>query len=197
MNHYKSKTKEFNLLDSVLTDDVQNNKLVNDVHIKNELKEEIISKQNLEQEPTPVTIASVRGGKKNREIAHDNLRVLIDCGSSNSLIHKKYANALRKSKSIFDTGNGQMSTNFETKMSFTLPEFSDKKIITWNFDVGEDKNLGDYDMIIGRDIQWALKMIIDFKIAHLRWDDIAIPMRDYQKIKKYNFIRKELRMIIQ
>ena len=90
-----------------------------------------------------------------------------------------------------------MSTNFETNMSFTLPEFSDKKIITWKFDVGEDKNLGDYDMIIGRDIQWALKMIIDFKTAHLKWDDIAIPMRDYQKIKKYNFSRKELRMIIQ
>ena len=141
MKHYKKNHKEFNLLDSVLSDDVHNNKLVNDVHIKNELKEEIDLKKKEGKEPTPVTIATVRGSKKDREIKYDNLRVLVDCGSSHSLINKRYANTLRKSKSTFDTGNGEMSTDYETKMSFTLPEFSDKKIITWDFSVGDDKNL--------------------------------------------------------
>ena len=87
------------------------------------------------------------------------------------LIDKKFANKKIRSKNEYDTGNGLMSTDHETKVAFTLPEFSDKKIITWQFNVGDKDNLG-YDMIIGRDLLSALGMNISFQKASLEWDGI-------------------------
>ena len=58
---------ELNVLDNIIsTDCVSSNKLLNDFH-----KNEMIS--NSKMEPTPVTIATMKGGKKNREIKHNNL----------------------------------------------------------------------------------------------------------------------------
>ena len=165
----------------------------NDVH-KNELTKD----KNSNEKPTPVTVAAVRGGKKDRDIKYNNLRCLVDSGSSDSLILKEFANTLRKKNSVFDTGNGTMSTSHETKISFTLPEFSDKKIITWDkFNVGEKKNLGGYDMIIGRDICDAIGMDVRFSKSILEWEGIQIPMRDFNRLRQYNFSRKEFRMMIK
>ena len=49
-------------------------------------------------------------------------------------------------------------------MTFQLPEFSTSKDITWQVDMdsGKLEELG-YDMIIGRDLLQALKVIIDFE----------------------------------
>ena len=74
-----------NILDKLIsTDCTSSNKLLNDFH-KNEMK------NNSKMEPTPVTLANIKGGKKGRDITYSNLRVLIDTGSSHSLLHKKYS----------------------------------------------------------------------------------------------------------
>ena len=46
---------------------------------------------------------------------------------------------------------GKINTNLKVKIDFTLPEFSTKKIVTWNCHV-DDYAKGRYDMILGRDI---------------------------------------------
>ena len=57
-------------------------------------------KNNFQMEPTPVTIAAIKGGKKNREIKFNNLRVLIDTGSLHSLIKKSIAQRAKEKKVI-------------------------------------------------------------------------------------------------
>ena len=42
-------------------------------------------------------------------------------------------------------------------------------------DSGKLEELG-YDMIIGRDLLQALKIIIDFEYQVIGWDDVSIPM---------------------
>ena len=60
-------------------------------------------------------------------------------------------------------------------------------------DSGKLEELG-YDMIIGRDLLQALKVIIDFEYQVIRWDDVSIPM-NRTKLSKNN--RKELYAIFQ
>jgi len=87
-------THELNILDKIISIDcASSNKLLNDFH-KNEMK------NNSKMEPTPVTIAAMKGGKKNRELKYSNLRVLIDTGSSHSLINKNIARRAKEKKVI-------------------------------------------------------------------------------------------------
>ena len=76
---------------------MHNSNLANDIHRQDESKVNINDTSKKKSKPTPVTIANIRGGKKDREIKHEGLRVLLDCGASDSLIFKKYANTLKKS----------------------------------------------------------------------------------------------------
>ena len=54
-----------------------------------------------------------------------------------------------------------MSTKYEGNVHFSLPEFSDKKIVNWKFNIFESEDLG-YDMVIGRDIMTKLGMDLSF-----------------------------------
>ena len=78
---------------------------------------------------------------------------------------------------------------------FTLPEFSDKKIIKWNFNVFEDKNL-EYDLIIGRDLMSVLKLDILFSKNVVSSEGVEIPMVDFRQLSKYEFTKKELKAFI-
>ena len=77
---------EPNVFDKLISTDVNDNGLVNDVY-ENELK--INSIKSIPQ-PTPVTLANIYGGKKNRKIKHEGIRVLIDTGCSHSIMLGKY-----------------------------------------------------------------------------------------------------------
>ena len=146
---------ELNFLDNLITSYIKNKKLSNDVRKDNGLKD--ISKDNKISEPTPVTLMTIRGGKKDRTKIHDSLRVLIDTGCSHSIISKKYCSKF-KSKNIktYSTGSGSLTAKYDSKIHFALPEFSDKKIINWTFSVANTEDLG-YDAIIGRDLLLNLK----------------------------------------
>jgi hypothetical protein len=185
-------THEMNVLDKMISADcTKPNKLLNDFHA-NEMK------NKFQMEPTPVMIAVIKGGKKNREIKYDNLQVLIDTGSSHSLINKKYGLESNRKESIkqYSTGSGVLKTKYKTMEQLMLPEFSDKKNITWHFSVFEGKEVG-YDVIIGRDLTLELKMDISFANKSISWEGIEIPMRNFNKLKKWNISRMEMKAIIQ
>ena len=168
---------------------------MNDVH-ENELR--IKSVDNMPSElPTTVTIANVKGGKTKNSNKYSDLRVLVDTGCSHSIIVKNYCKASKSHKKVkkYATGSGTLTTQYETKVHFSLPEFSDKKVITWNFSVTDSKDLG-YDLILGRDLMTELKMDILFSQKTLNWEGISIPMRDFRRIQKLRLSKYELKAII-
>ena len=51
-------------------------------------------------------------------------------------------------------------------------------------------------MVIGRDILSSLGMDISFKEKSISWEGIAIPMRDFDTLRKYQLSKTELRAFI-
>ena len=102
---------------------------------------------------------------------------------------------INKSKSHYSTTCCPYKTRRMATMTFKLPEFSMPKDITWQVDMdrGKLEELS-YDMIIGRGLLQALKVIIDFEYQIIRWDDVSIPMNRTKLSKKK---RKELHAIFQ
>ena len=182
--------KELNILDKIIDNDFYNSDLLNDVN-KNKLK------NGSKVEPTPVTIATIWSGKKGRIPLHEGLRVFVDTGCSHSLIVRKCCHKLIPQKEKkYATGSGTLTTSSESKIQFSLPEFSDKKKITWTFSVVDSKGLG-YDIILGRDLLLDLKMEISFNKKTVSWEGIDIPMRDFNKLRRYTLNKKEFKAIIQ
>ena len=166
--------------------------MVNDIH-----EDELTIEAKLKEEPTPVTVANILGGKKKRKIKYNNLRALLDSGSSGSIAYKKYVSNTTKTKTkSYSTGNGVLKIKEEANVCFTLPEFSNSKIINWKFDVIDSKDLG-YDIIIGRDLMKALGIGLCFKEQLISWEGNEIPMRDYRQLKGWNLSKHEMKTIIQ
>ena len=69
------------------------------------------------------------------------------------------------------------------------------KEITWEVDMdsGKLKEIG-YDMIIGRDLLQAHKVVIDFEYQVIRWEDVSIPMNRTKLAKNK---KEELHTIFQ
>ena len=132
----KSNKKECNILDNLLTNDVlSSSNLRNDVYLENFQNELKPAKRDADKkikfEPTSVTLVDLLGGKKLRQKIYEGLRVLLDTGCSDSLIRSEYAKSgqVIPSKNIYSTGGGNITTSSQSTISFTLPEFSDKKTI--------------------------------------------------------------------
>ena len=139
---------------------------------------------------TTTTMASLKGHE-------DHLYVLLDTGCSNTLVSSKYFNYLKSVKKIktnYATAGGPYKVHKKGTIIFKLPEFSTSKEITWDCDVdgGSLTELG-YDMIIGRDLLKALKMIIDSKHDVIKWEDSQIPTN---KTKLAGNNRKQLNAIL-
>ena len=188
------------MLDKLISKDAEAF-LANEVHNKSLKRKncELRAKNKIAapQCPTTVTLVNVRGGKKNRRTVHEGLRVLLDTGCSDSLLLAEFVKKNKKIKkpSKYATGGGAVSTKYETKVNFSLPEFSDKKVVTWKFKVFESTTLG-YDMVIGRDIMSELGMDLSFNKKTMIWEGIEIPMRDFNKLRKYQLNKKELQAFI-
>jgi GR25 family glycosyltransferase involved in LPS biosynthesis len=148
---------------------------------------------------SPITFATVRG-EKGQQSHKSGLLVLLDTGCSHSIVmsaamakkHVKW----KRSTASFNMAAGQYLTNHMAKMLFTLLEFSELKILHWEFHLEPEKESQGtgYDMIIGHDLMQALGVIIDFMTRTVSWDDICIGMCDiFAKSKTY----RELHMIMQ
>ena len=138
------------------------------------------------------------GVKKAQKIKYDNLRVLLDSGCSDSIAMLKYGRKNKKETGTkkFATGSGQLKTKYKADIKFTLPEFSNSKLITWNFHLTDNEDLG-YDLILGRDIMLKLGIDLSFEKKSLSWEGTEIPMRDYNKLKRWNLSKHEVKAIIQ
>ena len=85
---------------------------------------------------------------------------------------------VKKSSSTFEwtTLAGPVKTATTAKVEFSLPEFHDDKLIEWK--VHLVKKLGNYDMIIGRDILSEVGIDIHFSTHTCTWGHSTIPMRE-------------------
>ena len=150
------------------------------------------------KKPTPVTLANVWGSKKGRKIKFDNLRFLLDSGCSDSIASLKYGKSSKEKwkTKYFTAGSWQLKTQYQMDIMFSLPEFSNSKLINWKFHLTDNEDLG-YDMVIGRDLMMSLGIDISFDKKKIIWEGTEIPMRDYQQLTKWKLSKKEFKMVIQ
>ena len=71
---------------------------------------------------------------------------------------------------------GTVSTCGTARVEFSLPEFCTDKLIEWK--VHLTPKLGDYDMVIGRDIMGEVGIDVHFSTHTCTWGHSTIPMRD-------------------
>ena len=108
-------------------------------------------------------------------------RVLIDTGCSRTLIKRGFIptevqNLKCRLPSSWSTNGGTFVTKYKVPLTLILPEFSSSMEVQWACAIDENQN-STYDMIIGRDLQSALRMDISFSTGTLTWNEISIPMR--------------------
>ena len=118
------------------------------------------------------------------------LKCLLDTGASGSLVKQEHAKKLRVkklggAKTIWTTPAGELGTSTKCQGTFIIPEFHDDRVIQWDLHV--TKNLGAYDMIIGRDILSDLGFKFDFTTMSVEWDGISVPMKESDKTEAENF----------
>jgi hypothetical protein len=126
-------------------------------------------------------IAFVRFNTKIGKPRPVTIRALLDSGGSESLVTSKFAKKLRIRKAevestVWTTPSGPMTTNAKAKAQFTLPELQDDKLIEWDLHVSD--SLGNYDMIIGRDLLEFLKIDICFSDMAVHWETASMPFKD-------------------
>ena len=127
-NNKKSLFKHFeiNKLDKIIENDSNNQqKLTNDIR-DNELKigfrknTKTKTEKDSQTNPTPVTLVNVRGGKKDRNITLNGLRVLLDSGSLHSVATtqcaKENKHKWKYQEREFTIAGGDMSTKYESKI---------------------------------------------------------------------------------
>jgi hypothetical protein len=108
-------------------------------------------------------------------------RILIDTGCSKTLIKKQHvpdglSNAKKAMPITWSTNGGKFNTRYEVPLTIVLPEFSSSMEVQWSCAIDENPDSTTYDMILGRDLQSALRMGILFSTSTLVWNEISIPM---------------------
>ena len=108
------------------------------------------------------------------------LKGLCDSGGSACILSLKYAKKLKvelhPSQIVFTTPTGAMTVDKKAELQFMLPEFYQDRVLTWDIYV-TDRPLGNYDMIIGRDLMGELGFQLKFDTMEVAWNQIAIPMK--------------------
>jgi hypothetical protein len=69
---------------------------------------------------------------------------------------------------VWTTPAGPLRTNKIVRGEFTIPELHDNKLIRWKIHIAP--NLGNYDMIIGRDLMSDLNMDVKFSTQTIEWE---------------------------
>ena len=132
----------------------------------------------LDKDLRPITF--VRFNTSQGKMKPVTIRALLDSGASETLVCSKHAKKLRlktssNGKTTWSTPGGTLSTSTTAKCQFTLPELHDDKLIEWKVHVTKD--LGNYDMIIGRDILRFLEIDIQFSTQEVVWDHATLPFK--------------------
>ena len=169
---------ELNKIDKII---YANQKTFNDDYVESNLKNDFENSKGVKT-PAPITFAHVL--TKNTKFKFKSLLVLLDSGSSHSVIKHKHVKSMKhkykKSYCTFQTAAGEYHTAHEVKVKFALDEFDRNTTIKHTFDVDESNDqigIG-YDMIIGRDLLEKLSIDLRFTDRTIKWDDVIIPMKD-------------------
>ena len=141
------------------------------------------SKRCRSNRTSTITVGQVHTRKGTYQPKHQKpARILFDTGCSGSLIHHSLVERLEKKKSkttTWQTKAGTFQTSSKVKCIFSLPEFHEKKEITWKMYVDEsDDEHCKYDMIIGRDLLTELGMEFSFKKGTMTWEGAEVHMKD-------------------
>ena len=108
------------------------------------------------------------------------LRALLDSGGSGTLVKAEHATKLKRVKdqkpTSWQTCAGLMETHSKVEAKFSIPELHDNRMIEW--DVHVASSLGNYDMIIGRDVLTGLGIDLRFSDNTITWDDHSMPFKD-------------------
>ena len=141
------------------------------------------SKRSKSNNTCTITVGQVHTRKGSCKPKHQKpARILFDTGCGGSLVHHSLVTRLERKKShttTWQTKAGTFLTSSKVKCNFTLPEFHDRRDITWKMyvDESEDEN-NKYDMIIGRDLLSELGVEFSFKKGTMMWDGAEVHMKD-------------------
>ena len=130
--------------------------------------------------PILFTLLNIRRGTKGKP-KHRKLRALLDTGASASVVASEYAKKLRVSKTDstdWSTAAGTFVTKGTIKTQMQLPELSPTATVHCTFHVHEG-TLGNYDLIIGRDILEELGIDIPHSTQQVIWPSqhAELPMK--------------------
>ncbi len=137
------------------------------------------AKRQKTHNPRPVVFVrfNTRASGKPKPVT---LKALVDSGGSGCLVAKQHVRKLKLKTSTdsttWTTPSGSMTTTAKVKTQFCIPELHDDRLIEWDMHV--TKSLGNYDMIIGRDLLNNLKIDISFSTQSIDWEGASVPFRD-------------------
>ena len=177
-NSHAGKSRSFSSLDACLAEAQREREL----YLLSTIRGSQTAGSNKRQKTNhlvPITFARVnqRGGRRQQVVT---VKALLDSGGSGCLWKKSRARKLKiktqKSTTVFTTMSGSYECTERVTTQLSLPELHDDRLIEWDFHLADD--LGNYDMIIGRDLLQELGLVIDFKAMEVEWDDARMPMKD-------------------
>lgn len=117
------------------------------------------------------------------------LKILLDSGASSTLIADKHVTHLTCHQIScpvkWRTTAGAFVTTKQVDAQFILPELHEGRTICARAHV--TPSLGQYDMILGRDLLRELGMVIDFSQQTVTWDDMSVPMKPEDASQEQHF----------
>ncbi len=112
---------------------------------------------------------------------------------------KKFIGKLKvrqsKQTRYFQTIAGLVESNTYVNTEFTLLEFTDAKKINYKFQLTD--NLGNYDIILGRDFMTELSLEISYVDNCVNWDNLSVPLKQEGCDQSSFFIREESKSITE
>jgi hypothetical protein len=128
-------------------------------------------------------LAPILYGRLRTGLEHPNprtVKILLDSGASASIIQYNCVEKLRLKQQRdplkWKTAAGELSTNYQVDIEFSLPELHESRMVQWTVHVA--KTCGNYDLILGRDIMRELGLTFSFLTCTTPWDDNTIPMKE-------------------
>ena len=122
----------------------------------------------------------------------NSLKILLDSGTSSSILLGKYAEKLRRHQTKpvrWETQAGVFHTKYRANIEFAIPELDATKSVTWQFHVDDSPGAHRYDMILGRDIMDKLDLDICFSDNTIKctkegaaFEGCTAPMKDLATI---------------
>ena len=122
------------------------------------------------------------------------VKVLLDSGSSSSIIHSRHVKELQTKKTEpvnWTTKAGSFATTRQCVVSLKLPALHADKVITWNYYVDEQQSTH-YDIILGRDVLTEVGIDLLFSERKITWEGSSIPMGDPSLFKHKTIKQLEL-----